>query len=203
MSNPTTPKFARVLAGKSASQKTTAVTLLTTEGKEQIIEDSFGPAMLALTPKQRAFVLARTLSAGDNATQAAAAAGYEGDRDTLNVTASRLSKHPAVQAAIHEEAERRLFGAKLLATGVLLDIMGDVNQRTADRLKAVSMVLNRTGLSEKTEHHVVVEHTRSQEEMIGEIAELAKRLGMDPGRVLGSVGVTIDVEPISGLEDVF
>jgi phage terminase small subunit len=191
-----------------AKQKSTAVAIRDTEGNTQVVEASFGPAMMALTDKQRAFVMALSMMRDSNGSSAAASAGYTGTRDTLQVTASRLKAHPKVQTAIHEEAERQLFGAKLLASSVLLEVMGDANAKAGDRLKAVGMVLNRTGMSEKTEHHVIVEHTRTEVEMIAEVAEMAKRLGLDPRAVLGQVGVTIDADfkivtdGTAGLEDV-
>lgn len=161
---------------------------------EAVITASFGPAMLALTDKQRAFVLALTMSPDENLTQCAATAGYEGDRDTLGVTGSRLKNNPRIQAAIHEEADRRLHGAKLLATRVLVDIAGNKDETSAQRLKAVGMILDRVGMAATTEQHIVIEHRRSESELIQDITALAKKVGMDPQKVLGSVGVVIDAD---------
>ena len=168
---------------------------------------AFGPAMSALTERQRQFVLAKVLSVDGNDTSAAAAAGYSGNRDALAVAASRLNNHPKIQAAIQEEAELRLHGAKLLATRVLVDIASNVKEKGSDRLKAAGMILNRVGMSEKTEHHVVVDNRVTTQQLIRDITELARKTGMDPSKVLGSVGVAIDadfsvVSQLTGLEDI-
>ena len=172
---------------------------------------SLGPAMRALNSRQQAFVLALLNSPDNNATRAAAEAGYVGAN--INIHASRLRHHPGVQAAITEEAERSLHGAKLMATKVLIDIAADPTKKPPDRLKAAGMVLDRVGMAAKTEHHVVVDHRMSERELIDEITALAKQIGMDPTKVLGSVGVkqiTLDAEFVEvkppappGLEDIW
>lgn len=165
--------------------------------------------MLALTAKQRAFVLALTMSPDGNLTSAAAAAGYSGDRDALGVVGSRLKNHPGVQAAIHEEAERQLHGAKLVATKALVSIASN-GKREGDQLKAAGMILDRVGMAAKTEHRVVVEQRRTEDQLIQEVTEMCRRMGLDPRKALGDAGVAIDAEftevtaigTLEGLEDI-
>lgn len=53
-----------------------------------------------LTPKQEKFVAAYVGPANGNATEAAALAGYSGDRDTLKVTGSRTLSNSNVQSKV-------------------------------------------------------------------------------------------------------
>jgi hypothetical protein len=55
-----------------------------------------------------------------------------------------------------------------------------------DRTKAIEILLNRTGLHALTEHKVKVEHTVDNEEALRKIAFLAKRVGIDPSKLLGT-----------------
>ena len=155
-------------------------------------EDSLGPAMRALNQRQRVFVLA-LVTCASNPTEAARLAGYSGNEGSLCNTATRLAHTPAVQDAIDEEARKSLYGAKLVAVRVLLDVMNNPAGKISDRLKAASMTLNRVGMPEVFNQNIVVEHVLSDKDKIREIAEMAKKLGLDPKQVLGSVGV-VDAE---------
>lgn len=139
--------------------------------------------MAALTPGRRAFVLA-VLDQGDiNYTkaymQAFPAAGYQ----TANVDGPRLAHDERVLEAFHEEAQRRIRSGVALASSVLVEIAGDVTHK--DRLKAVSMILNRAGLHELSEHKVTVERPTDEVEIKQRIVALAKELGLDPKVFLG------------------
>ncbi len=191
-----------------------ATTLLDTTEAGTIVQESLGPAMQALTPMQRRYVLAliepqKPGADGMNGTAAAEAAGYQGDRKKLAEIGSRLRHNPKVVAAIHEEALKHLMGARLLATRVLTEIAGDVTQKGADRLKAADMILNRTGIIEETKSEVVVTHRRDPKEVIGDIVQMAKKLNLDPKQLLGAHGIVIDAEfevievgSTLGLEDI-
>lgn len=159
-------------------------------------EYKLGPAMKALNEKQRAFVVALIECGGMNYTRAALAAGYgNGKSECAAVTANRLAHDDTILEAIHEEAHRRLRSGSIMSVQTLLDIANDATAENKDRLKAVEMILNRAGMPAMTEHHVHVKHTDNTEvAMIARIKLLAEKQGLDPAKLLGSAGVTIDAE---------
>src|SRR5260221_274239 len=78
-------------------------------------------------------------------------AGYSGEDGAMRVTAHRLAHDPRVQAAMLEEAQRRLGAALPLATAQLVRVLTG-STKNSEKLKAISMVYNRSGMPEKTEH---------------------------------------------------
>lgn len=172
-----------------------------------------GPAMKALNERQRNFVTALLQMGTSNHAAAAKLAGYVGNSDTIKVTGYRLAHDSRIQAAIQEEAQRRINGAASMAASVLVDIAeNSVDHKT--KLKAVEMILNRAGLHAKSEHTVKVEDNRNDQDTIAKLKQLAADLGLDAKKLLGSVGAVdaefVDVTPkaesdtegtLEGLED--
>lgn len=154
-----------------------------------------GPAMKRLNDRQRAFVCAVIEMGGINHTRAALAAGYgNGKIENAAVQGNRLIHDEDVLNAVQEEAQRRLRSGAIMSVQTLLEIASDVGAENKDRLKAVEMILNRSGLHATTEHHVKVEHRDTTDEaMVAKIKLLAKNQGLDPVKLLGSAGV-IDAE---------
>jgi phage terminase small subunit len=150
-----------------------------------------GRAMLALNDRQRAFVVALLETGGANYTKAAMMAGYgtpSSSSASMNVIASRLAHDDRIQAAMLEEAQKRLGANTILCTSTLVNIInGELPGCTVkDRTKAIEILLNRTGLHALSEHKVKVEHsTVDDEEALRKIAFLAKRVGIDPSKLLG------------------
>ena len=161
---------------------------------ERELDEGLGPAMRDLTVMQRRFVIALVTDSRANGSTAAAAAGYAGDAKKMAEIGSRLRHHPKVVAAIHEEALKRLLGARLLATGVVVEIAADQTVRAADRLKAAEMILNRTGIIEETRTEMVVTHKHDPADVTKEIIAMAKQLNLDPRALLGKYGVVLDAE---------
>lgn len=165
-----------------------------------------GPAMRALpSDRMRAFVIAmhENAAAGDGCQwKAARDAGYAGtdpdnrnkSTDSLKTTGHRLSHDERIQAAMLEEGRRRLGAMVPLGTSVLAQIIQDDSGKisTRDRMKAVSMVLNRTGLPETTEHKVITQRQYSEEEKIERALRLAKDLGLDGRALLGNIGIRLE-----------
>lgn len=147
-------------------------------------ESDLGPAMRALSQSQRRFVLALLETGAQDNTVAAGMAGYGGTEGSRKVAAHRLAHNPKVQAAIKEEADRRLRAGALLAASALVEIAG--NSMHKDRFKASVELLNRAGLVVRTEHKVIVEDNRLSDEIEQGIIALAQRIGVDPTRLLGS-----------------
>jgi hypothetical protein len=138
---------------------------------------SLGPAMRALTKRQRAFVVELLLRGDDNHTAAARAAGYKDSESDagIRVTAYRLTHDPKVLAALKEESERRLRSTLPMAVNVVAKIANDETAKHGDRLKAASMIMNRAGMSDTIEHHHVHEHKLADDELLAE----AKAAGID------------------------
>jgi phage terminase small subunit len=147
-------------------------------------EDALGPAMLALTPPRRRFVVALLETGTDDNSLAASMAGFGGTQDSKWQAGHRLSRDPKVQAAIKEEADRRLRGGMILAASALREIVASPTHK--DRFKAAVELLNRGGLIVQTEHKVIVEDNRLSDEIEAGIIAMAQRIGVDPTRLLGS-----------------
>lgn len=169
------------------------------------IEDAadFGPAMGKLLPQQRAWVVA-FLETGprENATAAARAAGYGSGSATqeqadkaARVAGNRLRHDQTVLDAIHELAKERFRLAAHRATTELVKLMESNDEKV--KLKAIDMVLARTGLNAAQQIEVNHKHDLSamdDKAMIRRIVALAQEQGMDPVKLLGARGVVLDAE---------
>ncbi len=174
--------------------------------------------MAACNERERRFVVALVETGSDN-TRAALYAGYRDtvDKDGYNNTAAvagyRLAHRPRVQAAIREEAERRINGTAILAASVLVEIMRDPLHK--DRYKAAVESLNRAGLQVTTKHEVNVRDDRTIGQLEEFIRVTAAKHGLDPEQLMGkskplALEAPIDAEwedvedeSDDGLEDLF
>jgi hypothetical protein len=153
-----------------------------------------GPAMAALTDKQRQFVLA-LIQSGCSQSKAAELAGYAGGPDTWKAMGWRLAHDARVQAAIHEEAQKLIRTTAVMAIGVIEGLASNPKVKPEVRLKAATELLNRSGLHAHTEHKVTVERPDMDErQLVRRIALLAKEQGLDPVKLLGHRGYVIDAE---------
>lgn len=151
-------------------------------------EGYLGPAMKALpSDKMRHFVVAYCETGGTNAARAAIAAGYSVNNvDAAKVSAHRLLHDERIQAALREEGSRRLGAGVIAATSVLVETIQNESVGTKDRLRAVEMLLNRTGLPASTEvKHTIVHQDETEEGLLRRLAAAAKVLGVDPQKFLG------------------
>ncbi len=151
-------------------------------------EGKLGPKMQVLLPRQRLFVAALLETGSNNHMLCAKLAGYVGDNSTLARTGHRLAHDDAVLDAIEEESKRRLRASIIMATSRLV-LIAENSPQDKDKLKAIEMILNRTGLHALTESRVIHEHTTAGPETIKRIIDLAKVLGLDPVQLLGHAGV--------------
>lgn len=170
------------------------------------LASKWGPAMRRLNPRQREFVMVLLETGTSNMSKATRLAGYTGTDDSIYVQASRLAHDPKVQEAIREEAGRRLNTGGIMAVSRLLSIAENTtDEKTA--LKAIEMVMNRTGLHAVSEHKVAVEHSSGDPvEQIKRVQNLAAALGLDPAKLLGNVGVTMiedQSEPVDVIDGEF
>lgn len=158
-------------------------------------EGRLGPAMRALNERQRRFVIAMLdLGCQANHTRAAVLAGYGGTNETLRVTGHRLSHDDKVQAAILEEARKRLTTGTIAAVSLLIDTITDTTADRKDRLKASQILMDRGGLHAISEHTVKVEHTDDRAEKLAKLIALAKAQGIDPRSLLGNLSDVIDAD---------
>lgn len=163
-------------------------------------DSDLGPAMLALNMRQRLFVIAM-LDSGSSASQTNSArlAGYADEGVGIRVRGHRLAHSPKVQAAILEEASKRLQAGTLVASGVLLEIASNPKARDADRLKAAAMILDRGGLGAVSEQRISVTHTDNRAEKLLRVVELARLTGQDPRALLGSMADVSDAEVVEAV----
>lgn len=163
-------------------------------------DEDFGPAMLAISPRHRAFVMGY-FEAGANATEAARLAGYEdNDNGSIKVTAYRLVHRPAIVKAIQEEARRRLAAGGLpVAVKAVIDIAS--NPQHKDQAKAAAMIMDRAGVHATVEKNVNVNVTLTRAEKEAEIRQMAEELGLDPAKLLGTVTIDAEYTEIPTQED--
>lgn len=147
-----------------------------------------GPAMSALsTDRRRAFVLA-SFTGSKEPVDWARAAGYvdAGEHHSgIRVTAWRLAHDPDIQAAMQEEARRRLNSLAPAAIEAIADILH--NPQHKKQLEAAMTVLSRTGISEATVKKVEV--TISDQQKMDQIRLRAEYLGIDADALLGKVAL--------------
>lgn len=147
-----------------------------------IDDESLGPAMKRCTALQRRFVLAILMIGGGQHMRAAALAGFQGNENTLAVTGYRVAHTSYVQAAILEEASKRLGGSAIEAVNTVLETMSDPKASRRERLTAAGMAMDRIGLHSKTEHNVVVTQEVGKSAMMMEM--IKARLKTNPDFLL-------------------
>lgn len=167
-----------------------------------------GPAMKHLTPKARAFVMALVELGGVGHDRAALMAGYKGNKSSLGVMGSRLASDPKVQEAIVEEAKALARSSALAAVATTIQVMTDVAANKQVRLNAAARIMALASLEPEkvstVKHEVSVSQTTK--EQVDAVVRLAQEVGIDPRKLLGRAGVTVDAEytivgDSTGLED--
>lgn len=149
-------------------------------------EPEYGPAMQALSDRQRAFVMALIECPGITQHEAARRAGYQNSEGGLRVQGHYCAHHPGVQAAIREEAGKRLNSLSLVAANVMMDVMMSEDAAPKDKLKAAMAVLDRTGFAAAQTINVNKNVTDNSGKAIMErIEKAAAELGVDPETLLG------------------
>lgn len=158
-------------------------------------DEDFGPAMAALSERQRSFVMALIEFPGITQAEAARRAGYSDVADGAKVRGHYLAHNPAVQAAIREEAGKRLNSSSLMAANTLLAILTDEGVDAKDRIKAAGMLLDRSGFGAAQTINVNKTTTdRTGKAIMERIAALSQKLGVDANRLLGPAPPVVEVE---------
>jgi hypothetical protein len=149
---------------------------------------NFGPAMTALTPKRRAFVMALNNAGGKNATEAARAAGFK-DTEFLRTSAYMLLHDPRIQAAIVEDTRARFSGQ----AGELNEQLTRISQTPGpQQLNAIKMMFHHIGLQEKQ----VVEHNHTITLTLAQKIEKVNQLRAAQGKELIALPATTVTEPL-------
>lgn len=161
--------------------------------------ESFGPAMRALTEKQRRYVLAMLANPFGNPTRWARDAGYSDVKEGAKVRAHFLAHNPAIERAVNEVA-RQWLTTRGPILGIAVMMRTAANPDHPKQLRAAEMLANRAGFHETTEHTVNVNHSdRTGVAMAERIRALAGVLGVDADRLLGlNAPVTEPVKLIEG-----
>lgn len=154
--------------------------------------EELGPAMRALTERQRAFVVA-FFHTGKRET-AAHIAGYAGEINSnlLGVSAYNVWHQPKVQAAIKEFGEQCvLAGLVPMAFAALENALrlGDKKEQ----LKAAQMVMDRTGFHAKSEQ-IIRQPDKTRVDQIKEIMRLCHEQGLDARKLIGGAVDFVDAD---------
>ncbi len=158
-------------------------------------DEDLGPAMSALSEKQRGFVMAMIEVPGCSHAEAARRAGYSDIADGAKVRGHYCAHNPAVQMAIREEAGRRLNSLSLTAANVMMMVMMDPEAPLKEKLKAASAVLDRTGFGAAQTINVNKTVTdRSGKAVLARLQELAVKHGLDAGKLLGGPEEAVEAE---------
>lgn len=148
-------------------------------------EAEYGPAMQALTDRQRKFVLAMLDIPACSHARAAREAGYSDVAEGAKVRGHYAAHNPAVQAAMREEAGKRLNGLSVVAANVMMDLLLDEDVDEKTKLKAAAAVLDRTGFAAAQNINVNKTITdNSGRAVMARIEKAAAALGIDPAALL-------------------
>ena len=168
-------------------QRPKMIKAITLKTDIEIAQDSdAGTAMYQLTPKQRNFVLALVFQTNGNQADAARIAGYECSSDnSFRVQGHSAAHNPKVQAAIQEVVRLAVGADTPAALFAVRQVLFNPNSKTADKLKAAKMLLDKGGLPDKTEvlHSGTV--NLSMEDRVREARRRAEALGLDALKILG------------------
>lgn len=164
----------------------------------------WGPAMDALpTDRMRAFVYVYVQQGGRDHRRAYLAAGYKASTENVvGVECHKLLHDERIQAAIREESLKRMGGSAMAAASFLAGLLesDDPKVKTRDKMQAASMILNRVGLHETTEHKVTVKKEMNAQDKIDAAIALAKSLNLDPALLLGNIGIALPA-PVSSVPE--
>lgn len=151
-----------------------------------------GPAMRALVPRQQLFVTC-LLGQGSriNYLNAVRSAGYEGTVGSMKVLGHRMAHNEKVQAAMLEEARKRMTTVALAAVGVVGEAIESKKVDMKTRLRAAEMALDRGGLHSVHEQRLVRQEM-SREEKLRLLVDYAKQTGQDPRALLGDLADVVE-----------
>lgn len=158
-----------------------------------------GPALSCLAPQEKAFVVAMVMAGGapNQVQNAARAAGYADPKYGW-----MLMRKQKIIDAIREEAGKRLVSGALVGASVLMELAMGANSsgsllpvKPELRYKAAKELLAHAGYMPVHKQEITVNHLEpDKRQLVADIASFARQMGMDPQKLLGSVGVATDAE---------
>lgn len=154
------------------------------------MNDEHGPLMAALEERQRNFIKAMLANPWGRQGDWAKAAGYSDHLGAERVRGHHLANNPRIMAAAREYAAGHFLDGTGVTMAISVLIAELSNKDARIRLHAANSILDRGGVSAKTEHRVVVSHSAEDMEKIA--LRLATELGIEPMKLIG--GNTIDVD---------
>jgi hypothetical protein len=162
--------------------------------------EGMGPAMLKISPQQRAWVMAYLDANDENASGAARRSGYGKDSATpaqaqeAQKRAGYRNVHSEdVLEAIRELAQEKFRISGFKAVAALMEIVKDPTHK--DHFKAIERVLAQNGMVAALQVEHNHKHSLDEAQQIEKVVQLARRLGMDPRTLLGTAGVEwVDAE---------
>jgi len=179
-------------------------------------EDELGPKMKAVPERMRVFVW-EYVHNGGNQSRAVRVAGYSDEGRSGHSTAWRLLTRQDVQEAVHEASWATMHSLSVKAIGGL-ELILKMGPSARGFMKAVEIVLNRSGFIEKASPQNINVRITDERQMANHLLELAKKNGIDPvmifghslGRMLPKPDKVVDgeieeveiVDGTEGLEDV-
>jgi hypothetical protein len=156
----------------------------------------FGPKMLALNPRQQAFVVIMWERQPISQTQATIEAGYAYDpskghqgRGSAEVQGTRLMANPLIREAMIEYGHSKMTGDAPAIYHQLLQVAQEPQHK--DMVKAGLALFGRAGFHEAIEKNVNVTVTLTDEQKIEKIRRLAQTHGIPVENVLPDA---VDVE---------
>lgn len=148
-------------------------------------EFEMGPKMLALTEKQKRFVLELVADPLMSRSEAARLAGYSDSSEAAKVTAHRLMHDQRIIDAMHEQAGKRLWAISMKAAYRVDQMLDSEDDKVV--LKAAVAVLDRTGFG--AQQNININQTvrdESGKAILNRIEALADRLGVPVAGLLGA-----------------
>lgn len=156
-------------------------------------EYELGPKMLALSEKQRRFVLELVADPLMSRAEAARLAGYSDASEAAKVQAHRLMHDQRIIDALHEQAGKRLWAISMKATHRVEQMLDSEDDKVV--LKAAVAILDRTGFG--AQQNININQTvrdESSKGILKRIEMLADRLGVPKAGLLGGPAPTIEGE---------
>lgn len=148
-------------------------------------EGNLGPAMAALNPAQRRFAMAAVMYPFAKDWQIAKAAGYsDKSHGYLRKAACVMFHDEKILAAIRECADREVRSGAMLGVATIKKIVRRDGDK--DQLKAAVWLAGMNDFAVAQNINVNQKITdQSGDAIIARIAALAKKLGVDPMKLLG------------------
>lgn len=145
---------------------------------------SLGPKMRALRDDRRRLFVLWMVRGAPSAAAAARAAGYSDKSEGAKVQAHHLMQDPHILEALHETSEKFMHSLVPRAVHALGRLINDPSH--PGHVKALDMLLSRTGFVASTEHKVTVEDRRDPAVLLERVKQLSAQLGIDPAVLLGT-----------------